>query len=129
MNDYACLLEGRSAGKAISREGDISPGTCFRAEYVCDFQQYKEQLMTTATKPRTYLKPGDPDSVVTVKPRYENFIGGRWVPPVSGEYTTNLSPATGQPFTQVPRSGAQDIELALDAAHAAKDAWGETSTA
>lgn len=84
--------------------------------------------MTTATKPRIYVKPGDPDSVVSVKPRYENFIGGRWVAPLSGEYTTNLSPATGQSFTQVPRSSAQDIELALDAAHAAKDAWGETST-
>jgi aldehyde dehydrogenase len=84
--------------------------------------------MTTTTQSRSYVKPGSPDSVVTVKPRYENFIGGRWVPPVGGEYTTNLSPVTGQGFTQIPRSTAQDIELALDAAHAAKEAWGETST-
>jgi len=85
-------------------------------------------IMSTVTPTRTYAKPGLSDSVVTVKPRYENFIGGRWVPPVSGEYTANLSPATGKSFTQIPRSSAQDIEVALDAAHAAKDAWGETST-
>src|SRR5215831_8931164 len=84
--------------------------------------------MTTTTQPKTYSKPGDAGSVVSVKPRYDNFIGGRWVPPVDGEYTPNLSPATGLPFTQVPRSTPQDVELALDAAHAAKDAWGETST-
>jgi aldehyde dehydrogenase len=64
-----------------------------------------------------------------VKPQYENFIGGRWVPPVTGKYTPNPSPATGKVFTQVPRSSAEDIERALDAAHAAKDAWGETSLA
>ncbi|HEX6553934.1 MAG TPA: aldehyde dehydrogenase family protein [Ktedonobacteraceae bacterium] len=85
--------------------------------------------MTTVTQPRTYVRPGNPDSVVPVQPRYENFIGGRWVSPVNGEYTTNLSPATGEAFTQVPRSTAQDIEVALDAAHAAKDAWGETAPA
>jgi aldehyde dehydrogenase len=85
--------------------------------------------MTTGTRPRVYAKPGSPDSVVTVKPRYENFIGGRWVAPVRGAYSPNLSPATGQPFTQVPRSTPEDIEVALDAAHAAKDAWGETSPA
>ena len=53
--------------------------------------------MTTVTQPRTYVKPGSPDSVVPVQPRYENFIDGRWVPPLNGEYTTNLSPATGRP--------------------------------
>src|SRR6266487_1479680 len=85
--------------------------------------------MTTVTPPQTYVHPGLSGSVVTVKSRYENFIGGRWVPPVSGEYTPNLSPATGQTFTQMPRSTAEDIERALDAAHAAKDAWGETAPA
>jgi len=84
--------------------------------------------MTTVTPPQTYAAPGHADSIVTVKSRYENFIGGRWVAPVDGQYTTNLSPATGKTFTQIPRSTAQDIERALDAAHAAKDAWGETST-
>ena len=76
----------------------------------------------------TYPAPGTFDSPVELKSRYENFIGGRWVAPVSGEYSENLTPATGEPFTEVPRSSAEDIELALDAAHAAKDDWGETST-
>ena len=47
--------------------------------------------------------------------------------PVKGQYGVNLTPATGLPFTEVPRSTAEDVELALDAAHAAKGAWGETS--
>ena len=76
----------------------------------------------------TYAAPGAHDSPVELKSRYENFIGGHWVAPVSGEYSENLTPVTGKPFTEVPRSSAEDIELALDAAHAAKDAWGETST-
>jgi aldehyde dehydrogenase len=63
-----------------------------------------------------------------IKPRYENFIGGDWVAPSTGEYRDNPTPATGEPFTQVAYSGAADIELALDAAHAAKDAWGDAST-
>jgi aldehyde dehydrogenase len=65
---------------------------------------------------------------VELKSRYENFIGGHWVAPINGEYSENVTPATGEPFTEVPRSSAEDIELALDAAHAAKDEWGETST-
>ena len=76
----------------------------------------------------TYAAPGSFDSPVELKSRYENFIGGRWVAPVGGEYSENLTPATGEPFTEVPRSSVEDIELALDAAHAAKDDWGETST-
>jgi aldehyde dehydrogenase len=65
---------------------------------------------------------------VELKSRYENFIGGHWVAPINGEYSENVTPATGEPFTEVPRSSAEDIELALDAAHSAKDEWGETST-
>lgn len=63
------------------------------------------------------------------KPRYDNFIGGKFVPPVAGEYFPNITPITGQVFCEVARSSAADIELALDAAHAAKDAWGKTSVA
>jgi aldehyde dehydrogenase len=62
-----------------------------------------------------------------LKSRYENFIGGHWVAPVNGEYSDNVSPATGEPFTEVPRSTTEDVDLALDAAHAAKDAWAEAS--
>ena len=74
-----------------------------------------------------YVAPGRPGSIVTVAPRYENFIGGKWVAPKEGKYRTNLTPATGQPITEVPDSTPADIEFALDAAHAAKDAWGEAS--
>ena len=59
--------------------------------------------------------------------RYANFIGGQWVEPVRGEYFDNVTPITGLPFCQVARSTAEDVERALDAAHAAKDAWGRTS--
>jgi aldehyde dehydrogenase len=59
--------------------------------------------------------------------RYENFIGGKWTPPVAGRYFDNTSPITGRVICEVARSDKDDIELALDAAHAAKDAWGKTS--
>jgi aldehyde dehydrogenase len=76
-----------------------------------------------------YAEPGKQGSKVTFKQRYQNFIGGRWVEPAKGEYFDNLSPVTGKPFTEVPRSNAEDVNRALDAAHAAKDAWGKTSYA
>ena len=60
--------------------------------------------------------------------RYENFIGGAWVPPAGGEYFVNLSPITGKPIGEVARGKAADIELAIDAAHRAKGAWGRTSS-
>jgi aldehyde dehydrogenase len=63
------------------------------------------------------------------KARYDNFIGGKFVPPVQGNYFENISPIAGQVFCEVARSSAEDIELALDAAHAAKKAWGKTSLA
>ncbi|MFZ6677653.1 aldehyde dehydrogenase [Undibacterium sp. Tian12W] len=61
--------------------------------------------------------------------RYDNFIGGKFVAPVKGEYFENISPVIGQAFCEVARSTAEDVELALDAAHAAKVAWGKTSPA
>ena len=74
-----------------------------------------------------YAFPGDPGSKVTPKAKYENFIGGKWVAPVKGQYFENISPVNGNVICQIPRSTAEDIELALDAAHAAKDKWGATS--
>jgi len=59
--------------------------------------------------------------------RYDNFIGGKWVAPVKRQYSDNLSPVTGKPLCQVSRSTAEDIDLALDAAHAARYAWARTS--
>lgn len=63
------------------------------------------------------------------KARYENYIGGKFVPPVKGEYFDNVSPIDGKVFTQAARSGKEDVELALDAAHAAFPSWSKTSPA
>lgn len=71
--------------------------------------------------------PGSDGSTVTVKSRYDNWIGGQWVAPVQGRYFENVTPVTGQPFCEIARSGPEDIELALDAAHGAAAAWGRTS--
>ncbi len=77
----------------------------------------------------TYDAPGEAGSPVALEQRYDNFIGGRWIAPTTGEYRENLTPSTGEPFCEVAHSGAQDIELALDAAHAAKDDWAARSPA
>jgi len=76
-----------------------------------------------------YAAPGRPDSLVSVQDRYGNFIGGEFVPPSKGVYFENISPVTGRWFTEIARSTAEDVELALDAAHGAKGAWGRTSPA
>ncbi|MCF6781016.1 aldehyde dehydrogenase family protein, partial [Stutzerimonas stutzeri] len=74
-----------------------------------------------------YAKPNQAGSVVQLKPRYGNYIGGEFVAPVKGEYFSNTSPVDGSLIAEFPRSGAEDIDKALDAAHAAADAWGKTS--
>ena len=74
-----------------------------------------------------YADPNTDGSKVQFKSQYENFIGGKWVPPVKGEYFDNVSPVDGKAFTKVPRSSVEDIELALDAAHAAKQQWNNSS--
>jgi aldehyde dehydrogenase len=61
------------------------------------------------------------------KKQYDNYIGGSWVAPVDGAYMENVSPIDGQVFCAVARSNQKDIDVALDAAHAAKAAWGRTS--
>lgn len=76
-----------------------------------------------------YANPNTEGALVNFKEKYDNFIGGKWVPPVKGEYFDNKTPVTGEVFTKVARSSEEDIELALDAAHKAKDAWGKTSAA
>lgn len=76
-----------------------------------------------------YANPGAEGALINFKDQYENYIGGEWVKPVNGEYFDNISPVNGKPFCKIPRSSAADIELALDAAHKAKDAWGKTSVA
>ena len=74
-----------------------------------------------------YANPGEPGSVVSFRSRYDNFIGGEYVAPVKGQYFEDPTPITGQTFTEVARSTAGDVELALDAAEAAAPAWAKTS--
>ncbi|MGP5024631.1 aldehyde dehydrogenase [Glutamicibacter ardleyensis] len=76
-----------------------------------------------------YANPNTDGALVNFKPRYENYIGGEWVAPVKGMYFENVTPVTGKVFCEVARSTAEDIEVALDAAHAAAPAWGKTSPA
>ncbi|MBG6084609.1 aldehyde dehydrogenase [Zhihengliuella flava] len=76
-----------------------------------------------------YANPGTDGSLLTFKPRYEHYIGGEWTAPVKGQYFENVTPVTGQVFCEVGRGTADDIEAALDAAHAAASAWGKTSAA
>ena len=71
-----------------------------------------------------YAQPGAAGAPVAFKSRYDNFIGGKFVPPVRGQYFEVLSPINGMPFTQAARSTAEDIERALDAAHEAAPKWG-----
>ena len=53
-----------------------------------------------------YVSPGQPGSIVSVEPRYDNFIDGKWMPPAEGKYRVNLSPATAQPIVQIAQAGA-----------------------
>ncbi len=85
--------------------------------------------MATAEKTKAFEVPGRPGSPVEVAESNDNFIGGKWVAPSNGEYRDNLTPVTGEQFSRVANSTPDDIELALDAAHAAKDEWGEAAPA
>jgi aldehyde dehydrogenase len=75
----------------------------------------------------TFVAPNQPGSKVRFESRYGNFIGGEWVKPLSGRYFENISPVNGRAFCEIPRSDERDIELALDAAHGVRTAWGKTS--
>ena len=66
---------------------------------------------------------------IAIRAQYDNYVGGKWLPPVRGQYFENISPIDGKVVCTIARSTAEDIELALDAAHAAKAAWGRTSPA
>jgi aldehyde dehydrogenase len=66
---------------------------------------------------------------IAIRDHYDNWIGGKWVPPVRGQHFDNISPINGRVICTIARSTAEDVELALDAAHAAREAWGRTSPA
>ncbi|MGE3873634.1 MAG: aldehyde dehydrogenase [Parvibaculaceae bacterium] len=69
------------------------------------------------------------EKTVAIRPKYENFIGGKWVAPVRGQYFENISPITGKKICDIARSTAEDIDLAVEAAHKAREKWGKTSPA
>lgn len=74
-----------------------------------------------------YANPNTEGAKVNFKAQYDNFIGGKWVAPVKGEYFDDISPVDGKAFAKVADSTAEDIELALDAAHAAAPTWNKSS--
>ena len=76
-----------------------------------------------------YQAPGSAGALIQYKAQYDNFIGGRWTAPVKGQYFDVITPISGKVYTKAARSTAEDIELALDAAHAASDGWGKTPAA
>ena len=76
-----------------------------------------------------FIYPGDEGAKLNPKSRYENFVGGKWTKPKSGQYFENVSPTSGKIICEMPRSNKDDVELALDAAHAAAPAWGRTGPA
>jgi len=76
-----------------------------------------------------YAAPGQPGALMNYQPRYDNWIGGEFVPPARGLYFENPTPVTGANFCEIARGTAEDVELALDAAHGAAPAWGRTSAA
>ncbi|WP_448072625.1 acetaldehyde dehydrogenase ExaC [Georgenia yuyongxinii] len=85
--------------------------------------------LTPDTASKVYAKPGTEGAVMAFEKRYEHYIGGRWVPPVKGEYFDNISPVDGQVFSRVAKGTPEDVEAALDAAHAAAPGWAATSVA
>jgi len=88
--------------------------------------------MATVLEPTTAASPFSTTAAahrVGIKARYGNFIGGSFMPPVNGQYFTNLTPITGLPLCEIPRSSGEDVERALDAAHAAAPGWARTSPA
>ncbi|HOI51445.1 MAG TPA: aldehyde dehydrogenase family protein [Azonexus sp.] len=76
-----------------------------------------------------YAAPGAAGAKIAYKAKYDNFINGQWTAPVKGQYFDVVTPVNGKVYTQVARSTAEDIELALDAAHAAFPKWGKTDAA
>ena len=76
-----------------------------------------------------FIYPGDEGSKLKPNSRYDNFIGGDWQKPKSGKYFENISPTSGKVICEIPRSNADDVDFALDAAHKAAPAWGKTGPA
>ena len=74
-----------------------------------------------------YAQPGQAGAEMEYRSRYDHWINGEYVAPASGQYFENPSPVTGKTFCEVARGNADDVEKALDAAHAAFKTWRHTS--
>jgi len=107
--------------------GEEQPPTIEKV--LCTAYTHRERSFTNQETHMIYAAPGAAGTKVQYKARYDNFIGGKFVAPVKGQYFDVITPISGKVYTQAARSDAADIELALDAAHAAADAWGKTSPA
>ncbi len=80
--------------------------------------------MSTLTEPRSTTLLQRPE----FKSRYDNYIDGKFTPPVKGQYFDVVSPVDGKNFTQVAHSSKEDLELAVDAAAKAFQTWKNTSS-
>ncbi len=58
-------------------------------------------------------------------PIIENYIAGQERPPFHKQYLDDLNPATGEIWARIPRSDADDVEAAVEAAHQAFPAWSQ----
>src|SRR5688572_6060340 len=76
----------------------------------------------TLPKAAAGFKPSIP-----IRARYDNWIAGEYTPPARGQYFVNPTPITGQPLCEVARSTHEDVDKALDAAHAAALSWNTSS--
>ncbi len=108
------------------READIM--TTFVAPTTAPRTERTEPKAPATVSHTVYARPGTADSIVPLKTRYDNFIGGDWVKPVKGEYAEDLAPATGLPIAEFPRSTVGDIDLAVAAAKSAFRGWAATTT-
>lgn len=90
---------------------------------------FKGDFSMVSTRLPVYARPNEQDALVHFRSRYDNYINGEWTPPTFGQYFENITPVTGEVFCEIARSTKEDVELALDSAHAAKTAWGKTPAA
>src|SRR5262249_49467518 len=117
----ACLWPSSITPRAMAYGLQCS----IRGKLAADSANYEGNNVSTAT-----IEPSTQGRVhVSFKKRYANYIGGKWIPPINGQYFENITPVTGHTLCEVPRSDAADIEAALDAAHAARSKWGRSSPA
>ena len=128
----ASTAERAECRDSVAKLRQFTPA--FSADHLCEFAHRAPLLMASAAARRRDIQRRNAMTKVDLnialkspfKPRYENFIGGEWRAPKAGKYFDNISPITGHSVGEIARSDASDVEAALDAAHAAKDAWGRT---